>query len=357
MAALEATGDFKLAGIYKRGSVYWGRAQRKGQEFRRSLRTGDRRTAEKRLQQWIRDMDAVAWGDKPPRPWPDVWARFMRDHFPLLKPNSAKRYAVSLKNLSKVLDGKTIQQVSTAILNEFETMRRSEGASAPTIRRDLACLSAVLSYCEEWEWVEDGFNIVPAYMRRRNRRGLKEAPGRTRYLSDEEESALLKECSEPCRTAVALAIDSGLRDQEIWGLCWEQIDFRNGTIRTTTNTKSGRERFVPLPDRSAQKLAQWPRHIKSPFVFCHSDGKRYGRCIKAFENGARRAGLKDVRWHDLRRTAGCRWLQRDKMSMEQVSALLGHSSVAVTEKSYAFLDLQKTAQNAAQGGRTARNNV
>jgi integrase len=343
-----------MAGIYKRGKTYWGRAQREGKEYRFTLSTTNRAIAEKRLRKWLDDMDAQAWGDKPPRPWEVVWERFMLEHFPTIKPNSAKRYAVSLKNLSKVLDGKTIQQVTTAVLSQFETLRRSEGATAPTIRRDLACLSAILSYCEEWEWIEDGKNIVPAYMRRRRRRGLKEAIGRRRYLSEEEETALLAECSEPCRTAVILSIETGLRDQELLSLKWEQIDFKNGTIKTTTRTKSGKARYAPLSDRSAQILAQRPRHIKSPFVLFHDDGTRYGRLNKAFEAAARRSGLKDVRWHDLRRTAGCRWLQRDGRSMQEVSTLLGHSSVAVTEKSYAFLDEEKTAQKSAQVSRTEK---
>lgn len=340
-----------MAGVYKRGATYWGRAQREGREYRFSLRTKDRRTAEKRLHQWLEEMEASAWGDKPPRPWQAVWERFMREHFPTIKPTSATRYAVSLKNLSKVMDGKTIQQVGTALLNEFETMRRTEGATAPTIRRDLACLSCVMSYCEEWEWIDDGKNIVPAYMRRRRRKGLKEAPGRTRFLSEEEEIALIAKASEPARTAIIVSIDSGLRDQELMKLKWFQIDFKTGVIDTLTKTKSGKQRYVPLSPRSAQILAQRPRHIRSQFVFFHPEGEAYGRVIKAFRTAVKNAKLKDVRWHDLRRTAGCRWL-RDGRSMDEVSAMLGHATVTITQKSYAFLDLAKIAQKAAQEQRT-----
>lgn len=345
-----------MAGVYKRGKTFWGRAQRDGREHRFSLSTKNRGVAEDRLRKWLNEMDDSAWGNKPPRPWATVWERFMREHFPTIKPNSALRYAVSLKNLSKVLDGKNIQQVTTALLSEFETLRRSEGASAPTIRRDFACLSCILSYCEEWEWINDGKNIVPAYMRRRRRKGLKEAPGRTRYLSEDEEAAVIAECSEPCRTAVILSIGTGLREQELLGLTWAQIDFRNGTIRTGKKTKNGKERFAPLAQKEAQLLERRPRHFKSEFVFYHPDGKRICRLNQAFEGAVRRAKLKDVRWHDLRRTFGCRRLQGvgcDKASMKEVSDMLGHSSVAVTEKSYAFLDLEKTAQKAAQNSRTA----
>lgn len=300
----------------------------------------------------------MAWGEKPPRPFREALQKFAKVHFPLLKPNSAIRYAVSMKALGRTFDGMTIQQISNATLSEFETNRRTEGASAPTIRRDLACLSAILSYCVEWEWL-DGGNIVPAFLRSRSKRGLKEAEGRRRYLSLEEENAVLLECNPQTKAAVILAIDTGLRDQELMSLTWPQIDFQRSVIRTTSDTKSRRGRTAPLTQRSAQILKAIPRHITSLFVFVNDDGERIGRLHQGFLGACRRVtkdkekpfDLSDVRWHDLRRTAGCRWL-RSGMSMEEVSILLGHSSVAVTEKSYAFLDEEDTAQKAAQKQRT-----
>jgi integrase len=73
---------------------------------------------------------------------------------------------------------------------------------------------------------------------------------------------------------------------------------------------------------------------------------------KSFRGAVRRSGLKDLRWHDLRRTAACRWLQRDRRSMEEVSKMLGHSQTSITEQRYAFLDLEEVAQNTAQGARS-----
>lgn len=299
-------------------------------------------------------MDAVAWGDKPPRTFREVMKRFAEVHFPTLKPSSAKRYAVSMKALSRTFGEMNIQQVSTATLSDFEVARRTEGATAPSIRRDLACLSAMLSYCEEWEWIDVGGNIVSGFMKSRAKRGLKEAQGRRRYFSEGEEAKLLAEASDMVRAAIILSIDTGLRDQELMTLTWPQVEFDKRLIRTTTDTKSRRARTVPLTQRSAQLLKSLPRHISKPFVFFGEDGEKIGRMVKGFKGAASRAKLKDVRWHDLRRTAGCRWLQRDGMTMAEVSLLLGHSSVAVTEKSYAFLNEEATAQKAAQGKRTTK---
>lgn len=337
-----------MAGVYKRGSTWWGRFQREGKEHRQSLGTRDRRTAEKRLRQWLDEMDALAWGDKPRRLFDDAERRFIADRLPHMKPSSAKRYGVSIKHLHRHFSGKALDQIRSGSLAEFESARRSSGAKAPTVRRDLACLSSIFASCEDWEWIDDGKNPVPSFLRRRAKRGLREAPARTRYLSVEEEAALLEACSPSVRLAVALAIDTGLRREELFSLTWAQVDLRRGIIATTMDTKSGKARVVPLAQRSAQAINRLPRHISSPYVLWHGRGERYVQMNKGFTGACRRAGIEDVRWHDLRRTAGCRWLQRERRSMEEVSKMLGHSSVQVTETRYAFLDLTKVAEETAR---------
>jgi integrase len=58
---------------------------------------------------------------------------------------------------------------------------------------------------------------------------------------------------------------------------------------------------------------------------------------------ARSRRIVDVVTPSPRRTAGCRWLQRDGKRIEEVSILLGHSSVQVTEQRYAFLEAERVA--------------
>ena len=340
-----------MAGFYRRGRVYWGRAQRQNREHRRSLKTTDRAIAEKRLRAWLDELDAISWGDKPRRSYIEAEEKFIREHLTTIKPRAAERYGVSLKHLSEHLGGKMLSQITKAELSAFETKRRTQGVRASTIRRDLACLSSLLTSCEDWEWIDEGSNIVPGYMKRRAKRGLRELQPRTRYLTADEETLLLAAATPDVRNAMVLSIDTGLRRDELFGLEWSQVDQTRGLVTTTTRTKSGRPRKVPLPDRSARILAQLPLYLDSPYVLVNPETRtRYVQMNKGLKGAARRAKLADLRWHDLRRTAGCRWLQRDGKSMEEVSILLGHSSVLVTEKSYAFLEAEEVAQSLA--GRT-----
>ncbi len=112
-------------------------------------------------------------------------------------------------------------------------------------------------------------------------------------------------------------------------------------IRLARNTKDKEERTVPLTARAAQILAQLPVHIKSPLVFCHVKGEHSGEGFDSMYKGlvaaVKRAGIPHCSWHDLRRTAGCRWIQRDGKTLDEVKELMGHESVRTTEKIYAFL--------------------
>lgn len=338
-----------MAGIFRRGKVYWARATRNGREERRSLKTSDRSIAQKRFGQWLGELDAIAWGDKPRRTFREAAEKFIAEHLTTIKPSSARRYGVSLKNLAEQFDTMMLHQIGTAALSDFETKRRGDGVSNGTIRRDLACLSSLMTSAQDWEWIDA--NPVPAFLRRRAKRGLKEARPRTRYLSETEEARLLEHASPLVREAIILAIETGLRSDELFGLQWAQIDFSRGIIDTLTKTKSGGARYVPLSQRSRTILGTVTRRLDTPFVLVNPDtGTRYWNMSKGLQAARRRSATAAVKWHDLRRTAGCRWLQRDRKSMEEVSTLLGHSSVAVTEQRYAFLEGEAVAESLS--GRT-----
>lgn len=259
----------------------------------------------------------------------------MERHLPTLKPTAAERYGVSLINLARTFDGHYIHEIGTALISDFENMRRQDGVKPSTIRRDLACLSSLMSNAIEWEWIDA--NPVPAYMRRGRRRGLREAEPRRRYLSRDEEEKLLSAATPGPRDAITFAIDTGLRATEQFTLTWKQVDLNAGFIKLGADTKGNRSREVPILERSAQILAQLKRHPTSPYVFHHEDGGKYQRLNKALAGAATRAKIKDL-------TCGCRLLQDYGLSIAKVAMILGHHSVTVTEKTYAFLRSEDLAK-------------
>ena len=73
----------------------------------------------------------------------------------------------------------------------------------------------------------------------------------------------------------------------------------------------------------------------APFVFVDYEGCRIGSIKRSFSTACRRAGISDFRIHDLRHTFAS-WLVTEGVPLLEVSRLLGHSTVKMTER-YAHL--------------------
>ena len=199
---------------------------------------------------------------------------------------------------------------------------------------------------------------------------------------------------------IALTIDIGLRKEELLAADWTMVDLDKGEWHVPrelakAGRKKGRGRTIPILPRSLAILKALPRRASvqagdndpmgrttAPFILWHENeggAYRYADLLPQLQDIAsggrtkairiawdrlREAGLKltdarraeieakatdeawaneipDLIWHDLRRTCGCRLLQVWKLSMEEVSKWLGHSSVTQTEKVYAFLEVKQ----------------
>lgn len=354
-----------MANIYKRGKTWWARAQRDGKELRVSLETRSESVARERLRTWLDELDGQAWGERPKVTLNEAADAFINEHGPTIRPSSIKRYGSSITFLDEKLGDKLLTKISSSDLKDYETWRRSgkPPASAPTIRRDLACLSSIYSFAVEKEWVDT--NPVSAFLKSRKKRGLRESPPRTRYLTKEEEARLLDASPDRLRSAIIFAIYSGLRSAEQWGLTWDRVDLtRRQVIIPKEMAKGKRDRTVILLAPAVNVLRSLPRHAKADFVFFHGarkpnpkvkrirlpekDGKRFSHMLRGLKAAAERAGMPELVWHDLRRTHGCRLLQEHGFSMEEVRDQLGHASVVQTERAYAFLEVDARREKASR---------
>jgi integrase len=327
-----------MASIYKRGTVWWGRCRKGGKEFRKSLETDSKHVASKRLTEWIAAIEDAKWGGKE-YTFDEMMEHFLLNYIHMLKPTSAKRYIISARMLTPYFEGLKLSDINTERLTHFMKSRHVSGA---TVLRDLACLSSALEEFSVYKEI-DLPNPVKSFIKRQKRKGiLKESAPRTRYLSHEEECKLTGYIPAYMLPAYQVAIDTGLRSQELLSLKWEQVDLvRKEIFIPEDKAKSAKARKVPLLDRAGTILGTLPRHIKSDYVFTNSKGERYLRFTKGWNAAVRRSGLENLWWHDLRRTCGCRLLQDYSMPIERVSKWLGHATIAQTQRAYAFLEVDQ----------------
>jgi integrase len=224
----------------------------------------------------------------------------------------------------------------------------------------------------------DANPVLPFLRAKKKTKQLVDADFRTRHLSHLEELTLLTQAKKEADNtrpeslrrhekfmilcALGLYVDTGLRAQELLLAEWSWIDLDTKEITIPKEfAKSGKARTVPLLDRAIAILKQIPRHTPkhgepSPYVLwrCES-GKRFKDLNKTLQRIARAAGITDLHIHDLRRTCGCRLLQDWKMPMEKVSKWLGHASIDITQKRYAFLKVENLQEALGRLQITAKN--
>jgi len=334
--------------IFEKDGTLWARKRRAGKTHYRRLETTDRGLARKRAAEWVKQLVASDWGEKPRRKFEDAVRKFSEEHMPTLAERGAERYASSIIHLLDHFRGLYLDQITSGRLSEFERAR-AKTVQSPTIRRDLACLSSIFTSAEEWEWADR--NPVRPYLRGRKKRGLTENEPRSRFLSHDEEDAILRVCDDEMRFRISFAIDEGLRKSEQFGLEWRHLNLNvttslrsiraRGEVKVPKElSKSKRGRVVPLLDRSYDMLKFAERRHK--VIFPTVDGEAFSTKFtssiwESFKRAARKADVENVTWHDLRRTCGCRLLQDHRFQMNEVCTWMGHSSVKVTERHYAFL--------------------
>ena len=179
----------------------------------------------------------------------------------------------------------------------------------------------------------------------------------------------------PFRTAVIVAMFTGLRRSEIAGLQWKDVDFSGSSISVrravvrgrdsrlyVSPTKNGRGRVVALSSECLDELRRHRDRVLSAggakFVFV---GREDGpvdpdNWTKRFSRLSKRAGLEGLRFHDLRHTHASLMLA-DGVHLKVVSERLGHSSIAITADLYSHVAPTVQREAAERFGAAWRSSV
>lgn len=214
----------------------------------------------------------------------------------------------------------------------FVLAQMEAGRGPATINRQLAIWSAAVSE----------YNTHHGTNMRNPTKGFKQKipEGRVRWITHEEAQRLIDVAGSPrIRAAIELSLFTGMRKGELFTLEWQ--DVQAGSIRLqANNTKSKKSRTIPMDQtvkRNIQSLRNYiaTNDINTKYVLCNERGGRFYDLRKSFNRALARAEITDFRWHDMRHTFAS-WLVMDGVPLYQVSKLLGHHSVTMTER-YAHL--------------------
>src|ERR1017187_7578163 len=157
---------------------------------------------------------------------------------------------------------------------------------------------------------------------------------RTRQATREEFIALAEKMKPEAFGLVAVAAHTGLRRGEMFPLGWEQIDFGERLVKLATS-KNGYPRVVPISDACLVILQSLPSRLKSKWLFPNTtntgpiDPNNFR--ARVFQKACKALEIKDLTWHDLRRTFAC-FLLQENIPTRTIQLLLGHQDPRMVQR-------------------------
>lgn len=257
---------------------------------------------------------------------------------------------------------KPMTEITAWSVEKFKSERLKAGIKPATVNRDLDRLRAALSKAVEWGVLEA--NPVA---------GVKRSKGgdstRVRFLDKAEDKRLrkalaardakaakhrasgndwraarhrtllppIKAYADHLTPLVLVALNTGLRRGELFGLTWGDVNFSGKQVTVQAETaKSGKTRHVPLNEEAVAVLKVWKKQgAGDGLVFPGVGGGRLTNINKAWAGLVEDAALVDFRFHDCRHDFASK-LAMAGVDLFTIKELLGHSDFAMTQR-YAHL--------------------
>lgn len=295
-----------------------------------------------------------------------VWYDGMKSQ---IRPSTYRRYGDFVKHILPVLGRYSLAKLSPQQLQVLYNKKLAEGLSPTTVHAIHAMLHRALEDALQMGLVNRNVSEMLKPPRRGNREMM--------TLSVLEMQRFLEVVRDDRFCALyMLALSTGMREGELLGLRWQDVDLARRTVQVRMNVAEiAKKRFALAETKTAysrrtvgltqaavdalaehwqkqqrDKLSMGDQWVENNLVFPNGYGTimiPHNITKRSFKKYLVKAGLsRDIRFHDLRHTAAT-LLLASGVNAKVVSEMLGHSSVAITLRIYAHV-LPHMQQSAVQ---------
>ncbi len=266
----------------------------------------------------------------------DALDRYQKDISSTKKATTQDREKSRIKQVRNALGNYSMASLTTDTIAKYRDKRLADGKSNNTVRLELALLSHLYTTAiREWGL---GIQVNPVT----NVRKPSPGKGRDRRLDADEEARLLAACDEHSNPflgwMVRLALYTAMRHGEIANLTRSQVNLSKRTL-FLADTKSDAVRTVPLTDKAyatIKEVLDFPIRPEGTDLLFYGNPGRDGKIRpyqsgKVWDDALVRAGITNLKFHDLRHEATSRFVEAG-LSDQQVSAITGHKSMQMLKR-------------------------
>lgn len=241
------------------------------------------------------------------------------------KRKSEKRAEQCKAHLEDFFGGMRCPDISTAKVKEYIIQRLDQKAKNATINRELSALKRAFSLATECTPPKASqVPHIPMLDEKNTRKG---------FFEHKDYLKLIEALPAYIRPIVGFAYRTAWRKNEILNLSWNQIDFKENTVRLEAGESKNEEGRTIYLDLELGKILLEQKRIRRlgcPYVF-HRNGTKIMGFRKAWIQACETAGLPGKLFHDLRRTA-VRNLVRSGVPERVAMQISGHKTRNVFDR-------------------------
>lgn len=252
-------------------------------------------------------------------------------------------YKRKLQELLRYFAGFPLTDITMATLERYKIKRMNDRKKGPikstgrlkgsSINKELTALSACCNYA-----------INQGYLKANPVRGverLTEEAYQANFLSEEDFVNKFLPVANPkgiygLTELYLLTFYLGLRFGEVSSLKWQNIDFKNRII-SIWDTKTNTPRHLPMNDWIEKMLKKLKDTQRSEYVFPNKQGGKWKTVLTGFKAALKRAGLPNMRFHDLRHSFVTNCAAKG-ISWDKTSLITGHKSFQMYQRYRHFFD-------------------
>jgi len=270
-----------------------------------------------------------------------------------IRENTRKDYENRIKYyIEPFFNGVKVRSIDFEMVEAFRTYLLENNVGKRTINKCLITLGAMLKSAIKRGWIK--YNPVRDVDKIKEGTEEKEGVEDEGILRPYEIQELLKQfkpSEEIWKLVIKSAILTGLRQGELLGLSWSEVDFNSNQIFVRRTYSSGNftlpktpssRRKVDVPSVLMKELKVWK--LKCPsgkhnLVFPNGAGnpENHGNLLRrGFYPALKRAGLRHIRFHDLRHTFASLLIENGEHP-KYIQKQLGHKSIKTTMDVYGHL--------------------
>ena len=320
-------GSRRTPGLRKRSGIWHIQKKVRGYgTLYESTGTGDKAEAERYLARRLEQIRCVVvYGDRPTVTFNQAAEKYLKENGHL---KSLERIGYSFDAALPYIGHLALEQVHDGTLAPFKAARLDAGLAAGTINKDLSAIRRVLNLAARVWRHPNGMTFLETapLIQLLSGKARKPFP-----LTWEQQTTLFAELPAHLERMALFMVNTGLRRSELCGLRWQNevaVPELETSVFILTETKNEQERVLVLND-IARRVLESVRGDHPEAVFTYKGEPMKSMLTTAWKKARERAGLANVRVHDLRHTFGHR-LRAAGVSFEDRQDLLGHASGRMT---------------------------